>query len=69
MGFARKCKRRSDRNNRQSRSTCPKCHAKLIEKTGYGLVCMECGWTKLACMYHEDIAAYYDAVNMEDRQL
>lgn len=50
MGFARKCKRRSDRNNRQSRSTFPKCHAKLIEKTGYGLVCMECGWVKLSVM-------------------
>lgn len=68
MGFARKCKRRSDRNNRQSRSTCPKYHAKLIEKPGYGLACQKCGWTKLACMYHEDIAAYYDTVNMEDRQ-
>ena len=50
MSFARKCKRRSSRNNRQGRSTCPKCHAKLIEKTGYGLVCMECGWMKLSSM-------------------
>lgn len=69
MSFARKCKRRSDRDNRQGRTTCPKCHAKLIEKTGYDLACQACGWTKLSCMYHEDIAAYYDAVNMEDRQL
>ena len=50
MSFARKCKRRSDRNNRQGRSTCPKCHAKLIEKSGYGLTCMECGWMKLSSM-------------------
>lgn len=62
MGFARKCKRRHERNNRQGRSTCPKCHAKLIEKPGYGLACQECGWTKLSCMYREDILAYYDAV-------
>ena len=46
MSFARKCKRRSSRNNRQGRTTCPKCHTKLIEKPGYGLVCMECGWMK-----------------------
>ena len=50
MSFARKCKRRSDRNNRQGRTTCPKCHAKLIEKTGYGPICMECGWMKLSSM-------------------
>lgn len=48
MSFARKCKRRNDRNKRQSRITCPKYHAKLVEKTGYGLVCMECGWMNLA---------------------
>lgn len=47
MSFARKCKRRSSRNNRQKRSTCPKCHAKLIEKPGYGLACQECGWWKI----------------------
>ena len=67
MSFARKCKRRSDRDSRQGRTTCPKCHAKLIEKPGYGLACQECGWTKLSCMYRDDISAYYDAVSMEDR--
>lgn len=50
MSFARKRKRRYDRNDRQCRITCPKCHAKLIEKTEYGLVCMECGWMKLSSM-------------------
>ena len=47
MSFARKCKRLSARNSHQDRTTCPKCHAKLIEKSGYGLACQECGWTKL----------------------
>ena len=47
MSFARKCKRLSARNSHQDRTTCPKCHAKLIEKAGYGQVCQECGWTKL----------------------
>lgn len=28
------------------RTTCPKCHAKLVEKPGYGTVCAECGWLK-----------------------
>lgn len=46
MSFARKCKRLSARNSHQDRTTCPKCHAKLIEKPGYGLACQECGWTK-----------------------
>lgn len=30
----------------KGRTTCPKCHAKLIEKPGYGMVCEECGWWK-----------------------
>lgn len=47
MSFARKCKRLSARNSHQDRTTCPKCHAKLIEKAGYGQACQECGWTKL----------------------
>ena len=47
MSFSRKCKRLSARNSHQDRTTCPKCHAKLIEKPGYGLACQECGWTKL----------------------
>lgn len=67
MSFARKCKRLSARNSHQDRTTCPKCHAKLIEKSGYGLACQECGWAKLSCMYRDDISAYYDAVSMEDR--
>lgn len=48
MSFSRKLKRQKVRNSHRSRTTCPKCHAKLVEKTGYGLVCMECGWMKLA---------------------
>lgn len=48
MSFTRKLKRRQIKDGRQGRITCPKCHAKLVEKTGYGLVCMECGWMKLA---------------------
>ena len=47
MSFARKCKRLSARNSHQDRTTCPKCHAKLIEKSGYELACQECGWAKL----------------------
>lgn len=48
MSFSRKLKRQKVRDNCRGRITYPKCHAKLVEKTGYGLVCMECGWTKLA---------------------
>ena len=47
MSFARKYKRLSARNSHQDRTTCPKCHAKLIEKAEYGQACQECGWTKL----------------------
>lgn len=28
------------------RTTCPKCHGKLVKKDGYGTVCPECGWRK-----------------------
>ena len=45
MSFARKIKRNIDRVN-NGRATCPKCHAKLVEKSGYGRVCAECGWWK-----------------------
>ena len=47
MRFARKIKRNIDRA-RNGRMTCPKCHAKLVDKSGYGLVCAECGWWKLS---------------------
>ena len=26
---------------------CPKCHSKLIDKPGYGLVCPGCGYARL----------------------
>lgn len=45
MSFARKIKRNIDRA-KNGRRTCPKCHTKLIEKSGYGLVCEYCGWCK-----------------------
>ncbi len=40
MSFARKMKRRN-----KPRTTCPRCHRKLIEKPGYGiLICADCGY-------------------------
>lgn len=45
MSFARKLKRHINGGNK-GRTTCPKCHSKLLEKPGYGLVCAECGWWK-----------------------
>lgn len=45
MSLSRTIKRRKLLANGR-RSTCPKCHAKLIEKPGYGTVCGECGWWK-----------------------
>ena len=48
MSFSRKLKRQKVRDNCRGRIPCPKYHAKRVEKTGYGLVCMECGWMKLA---------------------
>lgn len=44
MSFARKLKRKHEK--KLGRTTCPKCHSKLLEKPGYGLVCAECGWWK-----------------------
>ena len=47
MSFARKLKRKHEKKERKAdRTTCPKCHSKLLEKPGYGLVCAECGWWK-----------------------
>ncbi len=45
MSLARKIKRGIDKTE-NGRTTCPKCHVKLVEKSGYGLVCAECGWWK-----------------------
>ena len=45
MSFARKIKRQIKRKE-QGRDTCPKCHSKLYDKSGYGKVCAECGWWK-----------------------
>ena len=45
MSLSRSIKRRKMlRENK--RTTCPKCHDKLIDKPGYGIVCAECGWWK-----------------------
>lgn len=46
MSFARKFKRRKIDKAINDRKTCPKCHYKLVEKYGYGLVCANCGWHK-----------------------
>lgn len=51
MSFARKIKRRhmlKTRKETYGRTTCPRCHDKLVEKYGYGLVCANCGWQKSA---------------------
>lgn len=45
MSISRKIKRNVDRL-KNGRTTCPKCHAKLVYKSGYGNVCAECGWWK-----------------------
>ena len=52
MSFARKLKRKTQLSKNR-RTTCPKCHEKLIEKPGYGLVCAECGWWKEEYKNHE----------------
>ena len=49
MSLSRSIKRHAKmQKTRQEfgRMFCPKCHEKLIEKPGYGLVCEECGWWK-----------------------
>lgn len=45
MSIARKIARRMERE-KAGRTTCPKCHAKLTDKPGYGKVCEMCGWWK-----------------------
>lgn len=45
MSFKRKINRQKQ-FGAEGRTTCPKCHAKLFEKPGYGKVCAECGWWK-----------------------
>ena len=45
MSISRSAKRRKIRQE-NGRTTCPKCHSKLIEKPGYGRICVECGWVK-----------------------
>lgn len=53
MSLSRSIKRRKMlREN--GRTTCPKCHAKLIEKPGYGTVCAECGWWRKAAAKDEN---------------
>jgi len=45
MSLSRSIKRKKMLANGE-RKTCPKCHAKLIIKPGYGTVCANCGWWK-----------------------
>jgi protein-arginine kinase activator protein McsA len=45
MSISRSIKRRKMLAGKR-RTTCPKCHATLKEKPGYGTVCVECGWWK-----------------------
>lgn len=45
MSLSRSIKRRKMLREKK-RTTCPKCHSKLVEKPGYGIVCPDCGWWK-----------------------
>lgn len=45
MSLSRSIKRRKMLREKR-RTTCPKCHGKLIDKPGYGIVCPDCGWRK-----------------------
>lgn len=50
MSMQRKIKRAMEAQQRKEtrkRTMCRKCGARLTEKTGYGLVCKECGWARL----------------------
>ncbi len=49
MSMQRKIKRAMEAQQRKEagqRTTCRKCGARMVEKSGYGLVCKECGWAK-----------------------
>ncbi len=60
MGIYRKIARRMKRGN-NGRITCPKCHAKLTEKIGYGKVCEMCGWWKNDIPYPQKVRADHAA--------
>ena len=40
----RRFAKRKERKAEKKRTTCRRCKSKMIEKPGYGMVCMECGW-------------------------
>lgn len=49
MSMQRKIKRAMEAQQRKEvgkRTTCRKCGARMIEKPGYGQVCIECGWAR-----------------------
>lgn len=37
---------RAFRRRKMQHKSCPKCHKKMVNKPGYGLVCRECGYMK-----------------------
>lgn len=50
MSMQRKIKRAMEAQQRKEtmkRTTCRRCGAKMVEKPGYGQVCIECGWARL----------------------
>lgn len=49
MSMQRKIKRAMEAQQRKEtrkRTTCRKCGARMVEKPGYCLVCIECGWER-----------------------
>ena len=47
MSVEREIRRFAERKKRKEekkRTTCRRCGRKMIDKPGYGLVCVECGW-------------------------
>ena len=47
MSMQRKIKRAMEAQQRKEtrkRTTCRRCGTRLVEKHGYGWVCVECGW-------------------------
>ena len=56
MSIKRKIKRITQRK-KDGRTTCPKCHSKLVEKAGYGKVCAECGWWNRRADNAEEISS------------